>query len=131
MAAAQRLGLDRPGVLHPAEMINMVNVKVAEAPAARPEEAVEALNLPEQFSRFARPFFRKRRSHRSMHPVASQQNEIADFAVLDALMQFLECPTVTGHQSHSYFQVLRRRLLGKLEHPAGSRTIRRQRLLHK
>src|SRR6266705_2374871 len=68
MAAAQRLGLDRPGVLRPAEMINMVDVKVAEAPTARPQEAVEALNLPEQFRRFAPPFFRQRRTHRSMNP---------------------------------------------------------------
>ena len=112
-------------------MINMVDVKVAETPAARPQEAVEALNLPEQFRRFARPFFRERRSHRSMHPVAAQQNEIADFAVLDALIQFLERAAVPGHQSHPCFQVLRRRLVGELEHPAGSRTIRRKRLLHK
>src|SRR5205814_760544 len=40
--AAKRLGLDRPGVLHPAEMVNVVDVKVADAPAARPQETVEA-----------------------------------------------------------------------------------------
>ena len=130
MAAAQRLGLDRPGVLHPAEMIDVVDVKVAVAPAAGPEEAVEVLNLPEQFTRFARPFFRERRSDRSVHSIAAQQYEVADFAVLDALMQFLERPAVAGHQSHAYFQVLRCRLLGEREHPAGGRTIRRQRLFH-
>src|SRR5438309_199210 len=92
MPPAERLGLDRPGVLHPAEMVDMVDVKVAETPAARPKETVEALNLPEQFSWFARPFSRECRSHRSMHPVAAQQNEIADFAVLNALIQFLERP---------------------------------------
>src|SRR5207244_3306160 len=109
MAAAQRLGFDRPGGLHPTEMVNMVDVKVAEAPTARPQEAVETLNLPEQLTRVARPLFRVRRSHRPMHPVAAQKNEIADLAVLDALMQFLKRPAVAGHQAHTHFKVLRRR----------------------
>ena len=111
-------------------MINVVDVKVAKTPAAGPNKTVEVLNLPEQFTWFAGPFFRKRRSHRPMHPVAAQQNEIADFAILDALMQFLERPAVARHQSHAHFQVFRRRLLGELEHPAGSRAVRRQRFFH-
>ena len=45
MAAAQGLGLDRPGVLHPAAMVDDVDVEVAEAAAAGPEEAVEASDL--------------------------------------------------------------------------------------
>src|SRR5207247_8701916 len=43
MATAQRLGLDRPGVLHPTKMINMMDVKIAVAPAARPQKTVETL----------------------------------------------------------------------------------------
>src|SRR5205823_14011576 len=45
MPTAERLGLHRPGVLHPAEMVNVVDVKVAEAPSARPQKTVEALDL--------------------------------------------------------------------------------------
>src|SRR6185503_5572017 len=41
MSPAERLGLDRPGVLHPAEMVDVMDIKVTETPAARPEEAVE------------------------------------------------------------------------------------------
>ena len=59
-----------------------------------------------------------------------QMPELDGFAVLDALVQFLERATVAGHQSHSYFEILRCRLLGEREHPAGGRTIRRQRLFH-
>ena len=50
MASAQRLGLDRPLVFHPSKMIDVVDVKVVEAAAAGPDEAVEARHLPEQFA---------------------------------------------------------------------------------
>src|ERR1051326_8431954 len=66
MPGADGLGLDWPGILHPAQMVDVMNVKVAEAPAARPNKAMEPLNLPEQFAGFARPFFRKDRSPRPM-----------------------------------------------------------------
>ena len=131
MAAAQRLGLDRPGVFHPTEMINVVDVKVAETPAAGPEEAVEALNLPKQFTRFAGPFLRERRAHRSMHPIAAQHNEVADFAVLDALKKFLQRPAVTRHQADGHLEVFLLRFLSELEHPARGRAIHGDGLFHK
>ena len=87
MAAAERLGLDRPGILHPAAVIDDVNVEVVEAPAAGPNEAVEASNLPQQLTRIARPFVRERRSHRPAHAVSPHQHDIADLAVVDALAQ--------------------------------------------
>ena len=97
MASAQGLGLDRPGVLHPAETINVVDVKVAEETAAGPDEAVKARNLPEQFGRAAaRPFFRETGRQRPGHAVAAQQNDVADLAVLEALGQFLEAPGCDG-----------------------------------
>src|SRR5688572_27446716 len=40
MPPAERLGLDWPAVLHPAKVIDMMDIKVAETAAARPEEAV-------------------------------------------------------------------------------------------
>ena len=39
--AAGALGLDRPGVLHPAAFVDVVDQEVAEAAAAGPEEPVE------------------------------------------------------------------------------------------
>ncbi|MDT8300194.1 MAG: hypothetical protein RQ760_01840 [Sedimentisphaerales bacterium] len=65
-----------------------------------------------------------------MHPVAALQNDIADFAVVDALGKLLECPAVTGHQSHAHFEVLCRCLLGKLEHPPAGRAVHGDRLFH-
>ena len=43
MAAAQRLGLDRPLVFHPSEMIDDVDIEIVVAAAAGPDETVEAL----------------------------------------------------------------------------------------
>src|SRR6266404_3808319 len=65
-----------------------------------------------------------------MHPIAAQQNEIPNFAVLNALMQFLHRPAVSRHQPHSDFKVLGRRRLGQLEHSAGAWAIDGERLLH-
>ena len=36
---------------------------------------------------------------------------VADFAILNAMRQFLQRPAVTRHQSYSYFEVLRRGLI--------------------
>ena len=48
--AAGALGLDRPGVLHPAAFVDVVDQEVAEAAAAGPEEAVELLDLVQQLA---------------------------------------------------------------------------------
>ena len=96
MAAAQRLGLDRPGVLHPAAMVDDVDVEVAEAAAAGPEEAVEAPNLVGHFGDVGRLRRRLHRSDRAVHAVAAHQNEVADFAVVDALGQFLRARGCDG-----------------------------------
>src|SRR5581483_12253572 len=52
------------------------------------------------------------------------------FTVLNAFLQLLEGAAVTGHQSYSHLQVLLRRCFRELEHPPGSRAVRRQRLFH-
>ena len=90
----------------------------------------KSLNLPQQFARIAGPFLRERRPDRPGHAVGPHRDDVADFAVLDALVQFLQCPAVTGHQAHAHLEVLGHRLLAELEHPAGSRAVGRQRLLH-
>src|SRR5260370_2853837 len=55
MTAAQCLGLDRPAVLHPAEMVDEVDKEVAEAPAAGPEEGMEVPYLVIQIADAGRP----------------------------------------------------------------------------
>ena len=106
MAAAQRLGLDRPLVFHPSEMIDDVDIKVVEAAAAGPDEAVEALHLVEQVADAGRFGKRGEISAGPMHPVTPLENDLADLAVMDALGQFLERPAVTRHQSHADLEVL-------------------------
>src|SRR5580765_951079 len=50
MPSAERLRAYRPGVFHPAALVNVVDVKIAERAAARPEKAVESLHLVEQLA---------------------------------------------------------------------------------
>ena len=49
MPAADRLGLHRPGIFHPAALVDAVDVEIAEAAAAGPEEAMEASDLVGDF----------------------------------------------------------------------------------
>src|ERR1017187_1703767 len=118
MTSAQGLRLDRPGVFHPEAMVNVVDIKIVETPAAGPDETMKALDLPEQFAGAARPLRRIRRAARSVHPVAAQQNEVADFAIVDALRQFLHPPIVARHQAHADLEVLGARFCRKLQHSA-------------
>src|SRR2546423_9993610 len=98
-------------------MIDMVDIKVIETSAARPEKTVETANLPEQFAlRVTDPFGGKGGTDRSVHAVAAHQNDIANLAVLNALMKLLERPAVAGHQADTAFLILRAGLFPELEH---------------
>src|SRR5690242_5822421 len=59
MARPHSLRFNRPVILHPAEVIDDVDVEIAKRPAAGPEKAMETPDLPEQLTRFTGPFFRK------------------------------------------------------------------------
>src|SRR5436190_13869618 len=71
VTSAQRLCLDRPGVLHPAKVIDMMNVKVIETAAAGPEETMEVPNLPKQLTGIAGPLGRECGSDRPVHSVTA------------------------------------------------------------
>src|SRR5207249_6394168 len=90
MSPAQRLRLYRPGVLHPAKVIDMVNVEVAVAAAAGPKKTVKSLNLPQQLARLAGPFGGEGGSHRAVHSIAAHQDNIANFSILNPLMELLQ-----------------------------------------
>src|SRR5947208_2244378 len=130
MPAAERLGANWPGILHPAQMVDVMNVEVVETAATGPKKTVEAPNLPKQFSRMARPLVRKRRRDRLMHAVTVQQNDIANLAILDAVLEFLHRATVARHQANADFEIPGRRFLGKVEHATGTRPIGSERFLH-
>ena len=108
----------------------MMNVEVVETAATSPKKTVEAPNLPKQFSRMARPLVRKRRRDRLMHAVTAQQNDIANLAILDPVLEFLHRATVTRHQANADFEIPGRRFLGKVEHATGTRAIGSERFLH-
>src|ERR1035437_9965820 len=105
MLAAQRLRFYRPFVLHPAQLIDDVDIKVVVAASARPDEAVEALHLVEQVAdpvRFGRG---EEISAGAVHAVTTLQNDFADLPVMDTVSQFLQRPAVTRHEPYPYLEV--------------------------
>src|SRR4051794_10390522 len=98
-------------------MINVMDIKIAVTTTARPEKTVETADLPEQFARCARPFFRElRRQWPGCHAVTAHENDVADFAVLNSFVNFLERFAVPRHQTDADFQSLRHRLFAKRQH---------------
>src|SRR5262249_33301000 len=90
MTSADGLCLHGPRVLHPAEMIDVVNVKIVEASAARPDEAVEPPDLIVEFADIRGLGRRSECRRRSVHAIAAHEDNLADRAVANALAQFLE-----------------------------------------
>ena len=131
MAAAQSLSLDGPLIFHPGEMVDNVNVEVAEVASAGPDEAVEALHLIHQVTDARRLGRRGEESDWSVHAVAALQNNLTDLAVLETFLELLQRPAVAGHQSHADFEVLLVGFLGELEHPPARWAVHGDRLFHK
>ena len=130
MASAEGLGLDRPGVLHPAEMVDVVDVEVAEAAAAGPEEAVEVLDLPEQLAGVAGPFGGEGRTRpaRACGSRACRMNRRARRPECACAVPAVPgCGGTSGRRrpSDSWRWLLRR-----VEHAARGRAVHGHRLLH-
>src|SRR5579884_2753305 len=101
MAPAECLRLYRPFVFHPSQVIDDVDVKVVEAASARPDEAVEAFHLVQQVADAVRFGQGQEISAGPVHAVAALQNDVADFAVMDTVGQFLKRPAVTRHEANA------------------------------
>ena len=82
-AGARALGRDRPGVLHPAALVDVVDQEVAEAAAAGPEEPVEPLDLVQQLADAVGLGAGQGRADRPGLAVGPQHDDVADLAVLD------------------------------------------------
>ena len=67
---------------------------------------------------------------RAAHAVGAQQDQVADLAVLDALVQFLPGFAVPNHQAHAHLEVLFVGLLGQREHLARGGPVHGHGLLH-
>ena len=130
VTAAYALGLDGPGVFHPAEMVDDVDVEVAEAAAACPEEAVESPNLVFQVGDIGRLGGRGERADGAGHAVATHQDDLTDLSIGDPLLQFLERLGMARHQSDANLQVLGCRFLGQLEQPLAHHSVGGERLFH-
>src|ERR1051325_9541065 len=65
-----------------------------------------------------------------LHAVAAQEEEVADFSVLDALVKLLHVPAMARHKANADFEVLLHGLFGEGKHAAGAWTVARERLFH-
>ncbi len=123
MAAAEGHGFDGPGVFHPALVVDDVDVEIAEVAAASPEEAVEALDLVHHFAD-ARGFHeRVEEAHRAVDAVAALEDDVAQFAVMEAFGQFLHAAVVARHEAHAYFEVFLFGGGGQFQQAPGGRAI--------
>ena len=130
VTAAERLSLHRPLILHPADFVDLVDVEIAEQPAARPQEAVEVLDLEfELILSFGLPL-REASRHGPVHPVSSHADEVADLAVLNSLVELLPTAAVANHQTDGALQILLIGLLGQFEHLLARRAVGHHRLFH-
>ena len=130
MPPAQGMGAHWPSVFHPAAFINEMDVKITEQPARGPQETVETLNLIQHFIFIRRLAHRKGRGHRTVHAIAPHEVDLANFTVLNALVQFLAATAMPDHQPHTTLQVFLVRLFGQLQHPPGGRAVGRHRFFH-
>src|SRR5260370_36947236 len=102
VAATEGLGFHRPAILHPAALVDVVDIKIAVEAAAGPQEAVKPLDLVEQLADPLGPGAGERKPHRPAHPVGPQGDEVADLARLDPVEGFpadlaLTAPQLAGH----------------------------------
>ena len=130
VAPAIALGLDRPRALHPAGLVDVVNVEVAIRAAARPEEAVEAVDLVVEFLHVIGLLLRAERGHRCLHAIRAQQEDVAEFTLLDARGEFLAPLAVPAHEAHGDLHVFRHRQLVQIDHPPRGRAVGGDRLFH-
>jgi hypothetical protein len=124
------LGHDGPGVLDPAALVDVVDVVVVEGAARGPQEAVEALDLPEQLAPTLGLLDREPGCHRAVHAIAAHTNDVAGLAVADAVEEFATDAAMAAHQANADLDPLLQRLLVQVEHAAGGRAIDSDGLLH-
>ena len=96
VAAAHRVGLDRPGALHPGTLVDLVNVVVAVHAAGGPEEAVEPPDLVEQLAQLrlivGRAGGRVRVRRLRAQSIGPHGDDVADLARLDPILQLPSGP---------------------------------------
>jgi len=112
---------------------NPLVVTLGIAAAAEPKEGVEAADLVHDLGKIFTSTIhaaRKASAAAILHAVAAQEEEVADFAVLDALVELLHVAAMARHEAHADFEVLFHGLFGEGEHAAGAWAVARERLFH-
>src|SRR5262249_42725910 len=83
---AAGLGTHRPGILHPAAFIDVVNQEIAIRATASPQEGVKAANLVKQLAEIGVAVgLGKGRRGRPGHAISAQESDVAHLAVLDTV----------------------------------------------
>src|SRR5207248_408887 len=77
VAAAHRLGFDRPTVFHPTEVVNNMDIVVAEASSSGPQETMEAPDLVFQVGDIGRLRQGGEMADEALHAVAAHQDDLA------------------------------------------------------
>src|SRR5690606_8203494 len=130
VAAAAGLRANRPGIFHPATLVDVVNVEVAIRAAAGPQKAVETLYLVHQLADVVGLRSGREGRHWTVHAIGAQGDEVAHLAVLDALAKLAARDAVTAHQADANLQILLLSFFVQRQHALAGRTIDRNRLLH-
>ena len=102
-AAADAVGRDRPHVLEPADLVDLVDVHLGPQAAGDPVEMHEVADLQEEFL-----FVGRLRAHGdgAVHAVGADQLDLAELAVADPLDQLLAVDRVAAHQAGGDLEVL-------------------------
>jgi hypothetical protein len=94
---------------------------------------VEAADLVHDFGKlFAAAIkgARKATATAALHAIATKEEEVADFAVLNALVELLHVAAMARHETDADFEVLLHGFFGQGEHAAGTWAVARERLFH-
>ncbi len=127
-APANAMRGDRPGILDPANLVNLVNVHFRKQAAGDPQEMNEVTDLPEQllFSGRALPQV----AHR-LHAVGADQVDVAQLAGANAADQLVPVARMPALQSRGDLQVFGGRSLPRLDDSSQARSVRREGFFHK
>ena len=83
-----------------------MDIEVAEAAAAGPEETHRTLDLVEQLADPRRLRGRQEGADRPRHAIGSHGDDLADLASLDPLLELLAAAAVADHQPYADLEVL-------------------------
>ena len=107
-----------------------MDIEVAEAAAAGPEETHRTLDLVEQLADPRRLRGRQEGADRPRHAIGPHGDDLADLASLDPLLELLSAAAVADHQPYADLEVFLRRFGGQLQHLPRGGAVNAERLFN-